>query len=158
MISFHRFSRAVPVALLAGGVMAACSNPVANRETHVVPSAIVISSDDQQLVRADRQTATGSLTVRAGTETEVLTVRFLDARDNPIDPRDEYHLRVAVAGDHAAVAEWTPVEPGGFEGRVRGIDEGSTTLLFEWVHGPVGSGHAEVSVGVDVTVTPMQAQ
>lgn len=146
-----RTQRAAAIALVAGMVVVACSNPVAPG-AHVRPAGMIIRAGADTVVHVVGTTVTGELTVQAGQQTAPLTVHFLDGAGNEITPPQGYYLNVEV--QTAGVAAWTQNTPGEFAGRLQGVAAGTTTLEFQWVHGPVGGGHVDERFSIQAVVTP----
>lgn len=126
------------------GVLAlgACDDdPVDNDDEHQEPVGLVISNGGTDLVTVNGTTVTGSLTVDAATETAHLDVEFLDDNGNRFTPdeSDEW-LRVSIADP--SVAEWEQDEPGEFGGHLHGEAAGTTSAIFDLMHGAVNSSSA----------------
>lgn len=135
---------------MAGAV--ACDNPVVETEEHD-PVAVSIRAGSTEIAYADASGFTGEIIVGPGNESQLLTVVFLDEEGDALDPDGEHVLDV-VAQD-ADVATWIPTSPGAFSGRVQGgATAGQTTFTFQWIHGPLASGHPEGEFDVRVTVSP----
>lgn len=149
MIAYRGISRAA-LAVLAVAALNACSNPVGDRDDHVTPTSLRIQEDGAEIVVASRAGAQGRVTI-VGAQSGVITVTYFDAKGQPINPGTEYHLQVESADP--SIAQWLPQQPGAFTGTISGRGLGSTTLTFQWVHGPVGTGHSEIDINVPVTVS-----
>jgi hypothetical protein len=141
--------RALLLPLAAAATVAGCGNPVSGG-SHVQPAGVVIRQGTTVLVRVLGQTFTGDLEFEAGTTSRMLTVRFLDRNGQEIDPPSGYWLNVE-SGD-PTIAEWEPTANGAFTGRINAIIAGDTYMDFLWIHGPVGGGHEDFGVRIDVTV------
>ncbi|MEQ9568739.1 MAG: hypothetical protein RLN75_01000 [Longimicrobiales bacterium] len=126
------------------GVLAlgACDDdPVGNEDEHQEPVGLVISTGGVDLVTVNGATVTGSLSVDAGQETAHLDVAFLDEDGDRFTPEDaDEWLRVTIA--NPAVAEWEQDEPGEFGGHLHGESAGTTTAVFDLMHGAVNSSSA----------------
>jgi hypothetical protein len=144
---------AMLVLLAAVVLVGACGNPVSPRDDHVEPVGITIHAGDTQLVAATRSSVEGALVVANGSQSPVLTVRFVDATGATVQPGSDYHL--AVVSSSAAVAEWQPQQPGAFTGTIAGRAVGSATLTFRWMHGRPGTGHSDLDIVVPVSVAPL---
>jgi hypothetical protein len=143
--------RPAALALAAAVLLAACDSPVGGG--HIVPNGLVVRAGTTVLAQVVGTTATGQITVAAGAETPVLTVRFLDHSGNEMAAPDGYWLRVVPA--NATVATWVPDAQGSFTGRIAGLSAGTTRLEFQWMHGSFASAHADFARSVDVVVTPL---
>ncbi len=126
------------------GVLAlgACDDdPVGNEEEHLEPVGLVISTGGVDLVTVNGATVTGSLSVDAGQETAHLDVEFLDEDGDRFTPdeADEW-LRVTIA--NPAVADFEQDTPGEFGGHLHGESAGTTTAVFDIMHGAVNSSSA----------------
>jgi hypothetical protein len=141
-----------PLLFLVAAVLTACDNPVAG-DRHVHPDGIVIRQNTTTLVRVEGQQVTGQLALSLGQQTGPLTVRFLDDDGDEIAPESGYWLRVTA---QPAIATWAPDVAGGFTGTLTGTAADVGTITFEWMHGAVGSGHADYSTGnlISLVVAP----
>ena len=123
------------------GVLAlgACDDdPVGVDDDHLEPVGLVISAGGVDLVTVNGATVTGSLTVDAGQETAHLDVEFLAENGVRFTPEDaDEWLRVTMADP--AVAGWEQDVPGEFGGHLHGESAGTTTAVFDLMHGAVGS-------------------
>ena len=151
MFSKTRRSGAAFVMLVAA--VTACNSPADTDESHIVPVGLVILQNGTEIVAGTSASVTGAITA-TGLQTQPLTVQFLNIQGQPIDPGVEYHLDVQSANSNTAT--WEPDQAGAFTGRVAIRATGTTTLRFRWMHGPVGSGHADLMVSVPVNVTLSQ--
>jgi hypothetical protein len=140
--------RAGTLAVLAAGLLGACTNPVSSG-THTQPDGVVIRQTGTVVASNTPQGVTGQLTVQAGQAGEPLSVHFVQAGEE-IAPPAGYYLDVPAT----AQAEWVPDVAGGFTGHIRGLGAGSTTLSFRWMHGAVGRGHPDATRTIPVVVTP----
>jgi len=141
-----------PRALLAvalAGAVAACDNPVGEREDHAdaVRVQVLDARSGQELASATSTAATGSLTVRAGSSRD-LFVQFLDASGRPVSASEAgFSLRGTVTSTGIARFEKTESNAG----VLTGVAVGSTSVTFELMHG----GHPDFSGrAIPVTVTP----
>ncbi len=130
------------VRMLTGTVIVALVSACAETtepDEHMEPHGLAISLGSTVLVEIDGQMVTGSLTVRAGQETDDVQVRFLDQHGDriPFD-RSEFYLEVTVADE--TVAWFEQHFPGEFGGHFHGTTVGQTTLIFSVMRGQVGSG------------------
>jgi hypothetical protein len=152
MIRIH-FRRAFGALLLATAVVA-CDNP-ADEHTDIEPTSVSIRLGTTELARATRvdQTVvtTGGITVAAGSQTQELTIVFLNDLGNPVAIGTDYHVRVQPAT--SSIATWTFTTPGGYLGRVVGVSAGNTTIGVSLFHGPLGEGHVTAGFNIPVTVT-----
>lgn len=143
------------LALTAMLGLAACDDdPVGNDEEHHEPVGMVISSGGVDLVTVNGATVTGSLSVASGQETAHLDVEFLDEDGDRFQPEDaDEWLRVTIA--NPAVADWEQDEPGEFGGHLHGESAGTTTAVFDLMHGAVNSTSAHpdyTSPGIPVVI------
>jgi hypothetical protein len=91
--------------------------------------------------------------VRAGRETGVLDVVFLDEKGAAIVPADDEYLEVTVT--YPDLATFQQGTPGAFSGRFRGLQTGGTTVVFKYKQGEVGRGKGHWnSPPIELVVTP----
>jgi hypothetical protein len=144
-------------ALVGVLALAACSNPVSSGD-HTRPLGVEVVGDGGVLIRAlaasreANPVITGQLTVQAGEQTAPLTVRFLAAGGEAIPPPQGYYLRVT--SGNPGIVTWQQATEGEFGGRLVGVGAGSSTLVFDFMHGAVGRGHSDQSFTLPVTVQP----
>ena len=131
------------VAALAAG----CDNPVKG-EVHEDPAGVSILQGTTEVARYFEGEVTGALpTVTAGQSGPLLAVVFLDHDGEPLDLGTESDLTMRARSANTNVADF---ELSGFGGRVEGVAAGSTTIIFDLMHG----NHADFStLGIPVTVT-----
>lgn len=151
-----RIRNAAPVfALVLSVIAAGCDDdPVGHEEEHLEPVGMVISAGGVDLVTVDGSTVTGSLSVANGQETAHLSVAFVDEDGDRFTPdeADEW-LRVTIAAP--TIADFEQDEAGEFGGHLHGLSVGSTTAVFEVMHGAVNSASAHpdyTSPSVPVTI------
>lgn len=137
-VRFSRFSMlAAPLMALA---LAACSNPVSS-ETHVRATGVILRAGTIDIAAAGSIGTIGPVNLAPGTQTGPITVVFVDAEGDVIQPPSGYHL--AVTSSNANVARWLPTAAGAFSGRIEGGVPGSAQLEFLYMHGRIGSGHPD---------------
>lgn len=134
---------------------AACSDdPVApDEDEHAEPEGVQLIMDGQTIASydGDAQSWTGELDAELGETTSTIEVRFVDHDGDAIHIDDDLYLEVAV--DDQSIATFDLTTPGGFMGRVTGVAEGETSVVFRLMHGEVGSGHADFeTTGVHIHV------
>jgi len=137
------------LALLAA--TACTDNPVNPGDDHPHADGMRITIGGEVVVTADGRRVNGKLTVPAGRMSQRMQVTFLDHDGDPI-PADDVFLDVVIARDDIAVFHQD--SPGGFTGRLEGVSPGTASAVFHLKHGVYPSGHSELSVAVDVVVTP----
>jgi len=84
---------------------------------------------------------TGELEVMVGEETAHIDVRFVDHDGDAIELDEDFYLEVVVEDE--GIAEFEQDTPGEFGGHLHGIAVGETDVVFQLMHGSVGSGHAD---------------
>jgi hypothetical protein len=119
---------------------------------HIRPWGMVVRQGSEVLVHARGGSLDGSLQVRAGEETPLLAVRFLDRHGTEIEPPHNYFLSIWAADPE--LLEWRTEEVGDFDGRIAGLAPGTTTLLIRWMHGTPGDDHKDRDWPVTLTVLP----
>jgi hypothetical protein len=113
---------------------------------------MVIREGTQVLVHARGGRVDGELTVRAGTESGLLSVRFLDRSGAEVVTRDPYFLQLWAADPR--LFEWRTEVVGAFDGRLAGLKPGRTIVLVRWMHGTPGDEHKDRDWPVWLTVLP----
>lgn len=129
--------------------LAGCDNPV-SQEVHTEATGIVLLLGGNEVVRVSEGVVSGGVAMTAGTQTGMLTVRFLDAEGHETEPRSGYFLEVESSAP--AVATWVPESPGAFTGRIAALAVGTAQLEFRYMHGRVGSANAHRDASAAVTV------
>ena len=133
------------IALLFGA--AACDNPVRGGDHEEAVEGVSIRNGATEVARYFEGEVTGALpNVVEGQQGPELTVVFLDHDGEPLDfsGEEEHSLRATPA--NASIATFAV---SGYGGRVSGLSEGSTTIIFDLMHGT----HADFStLGIPVTV------
>ncbi len=146
----RHFQPKLPLALLTAGllVLAACGDsamePDEDHDEHAGEvEGVTLSLGGQTLASYDGHDGewTGELGVQAGQTTGSISVQFVDDHGEAVAFDDDFHLRVDVAD--ASIAAFEQGTPGAFEGILRGVAAGNTTVTFSLVHGEVGTGHAD---------------
>ena len=132
------------VAALAAG----CDNPVKGEEHEEEAAGVSIRNGTTEVARYFDGEITGALpTVAAGQSGPLLAVVFLDHDGEPLDLGVESELTMRARPANTNIADF---ELSGFGGRVEGVAAGSTTIIFDLMHG----NHADYStLGIPVTVT-----
>jgi hypothetical protein len=131
----------------------ACTdNPVNPGDDHAHADGMEITIGGEVVVAAEGGQVDGRLTVQAGRMSPRMQVTFLDHDGEPISVGDDVFLDVVIARDDIAVFHQDT--PGGFTGRLEGVSPGTASAVFQLKHGAYPSGHSELSVAVDVVVTP----
>ncbi len=144
--SFAAFSVPIILSLLIGacGSDGPASPP---RSRGDVAQVRVVAGNISVAMATDVLTA-GSVALLPGAEAFV-RIEFLDRVGNPIVPLAGEFLQVEIADP--TVGEWRPDAAGGFEGHLRGLMAGTTTIRFKLMSGTVGSGDA-VAVFVPLAI------
>ena len=144
--SLRRARRLAAMMSLVAAV-AACDNPVTPGQHEEEVHGLSIVEGETEVARYFEGEITGELPdVVAGQEGPVLTLIFLDHDGDAIDVGSEEGVSLRARPTNAAIADF---EVDGFAGRVQGVAEGSTTIVFDLMHG----GHADFSsLGFPVTV------
>lgn len=123
---------------------AACGDdsPTGPGHDHSEPAGMVAELDGATVVsvNAARQ-VTGSFAVAAGEETGHIHVHLLDEDGDELEIGSGYWLRITSA--NPAVATIEQHEPGEFEFHLVGVGAGSTTLVFDLMHGTYPNGHTD---------------
>lgn len=127
--------------LLALGTLVAlgaCDSDPVGTEDHIDPIGIVIVSGGNDLVTVTGLNIIGAILVEEGGQTDPLSIEFIDRDGNRFVPTeaDEW-LRVTVT--HPDLGRWVADSPEGWSGTIQGLQNGSTTVRFELMHGAVGS-------------------
>lgn len=136
-------------ALSIVAILAACDNPV-HSEHHEDAAGVRVTLSGA--VVAESQGATVVVnnlpSVGVGAETGLLQVSFLAEDGDVIDLSGEADFSLAVVFANPAVATFQTA--GAYDGRIRGLQAGATTVQFELRHGS----HADfTSRPFDITVT-----
>ena len=145
--SVRRVRRVVGMISLLAAV-AACDNPVTPGGHEEEAHGVSILLGDTEVARYFEGEVTGVLpAVAAGAEGALLTVVFLDHDGEALDLEHEEEISLRARSANADVADF---EVSGFGGRVQGLSAGSTTIIFDLMHGD----HADFStLGIPVTIT-----
>ncbi len=128
----------LPFALLTAGILAlsACESATEPEEYHAeeVEGAILVLSG-QTIASYDGHDDewTGEPEVEPGEETAHITVRFVDHDMDPIQFDEDFYLEVEVEDE--SIAEFEQDTPGEFGGRLHGVAEGDTEIVFRLMHG-----------------------
>lgn len=140
-------SRAMVVLALAA-FAAACSDSTLAPFGHLDVAGMLIRANGQQLVRVDNNgKVTGSLSVRAGSESPYLEVVFLDSKGNPIERETGLDMEVTVG--HEDIAVFNQNIPGEFGGRLEGKAVGRTFARFSILQ----DGRSQWGEVVEISVT-----
>ena len=133
------------ISLLAA--VAACDNPVTPGEHEEEVHGVSILQGDTEVARYLEGEVSGALpAVAAGTTGPLLTVVFLDHDGEPLAVGDEEGVSLRARSQNTSVAHFDVTD---FGGRVVGVAAGTTTIIFDLMHG----GHADFSsLGIPVTV------
>ena len=122
---------------------AACSSDPTGIDDHSEPEGVELVMNGTVIAayEGDPPTWTGEMEVDAGTETLHISVYFLDHDGDRITFDADYYLEVEV-GDES-IAEFEQDTPGEFGGRLHGLAQGVTDVVFSLMHGAIGSGHSD---------------
>jgi hypothetical protein len=144
--------RLLPLLPLLGALtFVGCDDDPILEEDHSAPAVVEISLGDVVVARAFAGSSTGFVGAQLDQETAVLTFTFLDDESALVVPGDDEYLEVIISDE--GVATFEPTAPGGFEGRFRGRAIGETTAEIRFMHGSLGSGHADfVSHPVNIII------
>ena len=136
---------AAMISLLAA--VAACDNPVTPGEHEEEVHGVSILQGDTEVARYLEGEVSGALpAVAAGTTGPLLTIVFLDHDGQPVAVGDEEGVSLRARSQNTSIADFEVTD---FGGRVVGVAAGSTTIIFDLMHG----GHADFStLGIPVTV------
>lgn len=148
-----RFSISIGAAAFAALLLLGCSkekNPVSDHETHTRAVGCVIKLNEVELVRAEKGTVTGALSIKARVESPVMQF-YLIAEDGDLFQPVEEEYVFAWESKHPEIADAVQYQMDGrWAFRLKGFAAGNTTLTFKVLHGD----HADfVSLEVPVTVT-----
>lgn len=130
-----------------------CDSDSSTDETHPDPARVQIESAGTALANASEINSAGNLIVAEGVEYSVEAV-FLNEDGTLFDHGSNEFLEVQV--ENESVARWVVDSPGSFSGKLQGLSEGTTSIVFRLMHGTVGSSsaHADfVSRPIEVVVT-----
>ena len=144
--------RRVTAVLAFVALTMACDNPTTPHEEHEEPAGLAVFAGTNEILRAIDGEITGALPeVEVGTESEVLTVVFLDDHGDALDLAGESDMYLRARPANTAVATWDGT---GYTGRIVGEAAGATTIEFELMHGePPSGGHPDfTSLALDVVV------
>ena len=146
-----RRSGAIGAALVAA-LAAGCDNPVRGEPHEEEVAGVSIRQGTTEVARYFDGAVTGALpTTAAGAHSATLTVVFLDEEGHALDLSGESDHYLRARSANTAVADF---EVSGWGGQVHGESAGSTTIIFDLMHGTPPSGHADFStLGIPVTVT-----
>ena len=129
----------------------ACSSSTSvEEEEHADAEGLTLTVNGVEIVRVEEGAATGEITVEAGEETALITLRFLDHDGDEFQPTDEeFALDVAIGDESIAEFEQHD-EDGKWAFHIHGEAAGSTEATFSLLHGD----HADFeSAPVTITVT-----
>lgn len=142
-------SRRAVAALSIAALLAVCDNPVRSEHhedaagVRVTLSGVVVAESQGATVVVNNLPSVG-----VGAETGLLQVRFLAEDGDVIDLSGEADFSLAVVFANPSVAAFQAA--GAYDGRIRGLQAGTTTVQFELRHG----NHADfTSRPFDITVT-----
>ncbi len=144
--SLRRARRLAAMISLVAAV-AACDNPVTPDQHEEEVEGVAILQGETEVARYFEGEITGELPeVVAGQEGPLLTLVFLDHDGEAVDVGAEEGVSLRARSANTDIAAF---EVSGFGGRVQGVAEGATTIIFDLMHG----GHADFStLGFPVTV------
>jgi hypothetical protein len=144
--SLRRARRLAAMMSLVAAV-AACDNPVTPDHHEEDVHGVSILQGETEVARYFEGEISGELPdVAAGEEGPLLTIVFLDHDGEAVDVEAEEGVSLRARTANAEIADFEVV---GFAGRVQGVAEGATTIIFDLMHG----GHADFStLGFPVTV------
>ena len=137
-------ARASVAACAAGWLaVAACAEDPTDVHVDAAIEGVELVMGGATIASWDRAagTWTGTLNVGVGQETALVQVVFLDHDGEEIVFDLEHYLEVTVADE--SVAAFEQASPGGFAGRLRGAQAGSTTVTFMLMHGVFPTGHLD---------------
>jgi len=150
-LSFKYLIVAVALATLIFG----CDkdNPVDDdtHSEHAEAVGLVITQNSSEIVRYESGTVTGKITVKAGAETPLLFVQFIDEHDGDLFTPDIEHHSLAFTVSNAAIAEAIQTAKDGLgKFYIQGKTAGNTTVEIKILH----EDHADfVSAPIPVEVT-----
>lgn len=132
---------ALGVSVAGALALGACSDPAGLE--HTEPEGVELELNGMVIASYDGATGswTGEMAVDEGQETAHIDVHFLDEDGDRITPDSDNYLEVEV--DDETIAEFEQDTPGEFGGHLHGIAAGTTEVVFRFMHGAVGSGHAD---------------
>lgn len=127
-------------------------NPVSDHDhgEHTRAVGCVIKLNENELVRAEKNKVTGSLSVKQRTETPAMQF-YLIAEDGDLFQPTEQEYVFAWESKHPEIADIVQYQIDGRWGfRIKGFQAGNTVFIFKVLHGD----HADfVSLDIPVTVT-----
>jgi hypothetical protein len=112
-----------------------------HEEEHVDRVELVSGGTTLAGWEAESDAWTGSLAVGVGLQTALVDVVFFDHDGEAIAFDPDHYLEVVVAD--GSVAAFEQDGPGAFSGRLRGLQAGATSIIFNLKHGVLPVGHLE---------------
>jgi hypothetical protein len=128
-------------------------NPVDedNHGEHAEAVGLVISQSGAEIVRYENGTVTGKISVAAGEETPLLSVKFIDEHDSELfTPEGEHHSLGWTIADESIAEVEKHEEDGEWMFHIKGKITGNTTIEIKIMH----EDHADfVSAPIPIEVT-----
>ncbi len=133
-----------------------CSNPAGTgEEEHLVPVGAVLFLNGQEIARSENETGNveGNITVPAGEETALITIRFIAEDGELFQPQSpEFSLGFGEEIDTSIAEVEQHAEDGKWRFHIVGISEGETELVLQLQHGEdLHSDFATLPVPIIVT-------
>lgn len=118
---------------------------------HAEAVGLVITQSGAEIVRYENGTVTGEITVKAGEETPLLSVKFIDEHDGDLFTPEEDHYSLGWTIADEAIAELEQHdEDGKWKFHIHGKSAGNTTIEIKIMH----EDHADfVSLPIPIQVT-----
>lgn len=133
--------------LLALAALTACDDDSTGPENRQVPIQVRVESNGLSLATATEFSNLGTeLPVAVGVRPDYEIVFLVEDEQAsapvPYTPASDEYLDVTVA--NTAIARWETDTPGSFIGGIRGVSQGTTTVVFRLVRGVPGAANGTV--------------
>ncbi len=141
----QRYRRVALALSMAGAIaLVGCGDDPVGPDEHGDAAAVNLVMNGTMIASFSFATNawTGEMDVDVGTETPHISVDFVDADGDVIVYDSDFYLEVVVSDE--AIAEFEQDTPGEFGGHLHGNAVGETDVVFQLMHGAIGSGHADL--------------
>ena len=128
--------------LVALAAVTACDDDSTGPENRQVPIQVRVESNGLSLATATEFSNLGTELPVAVGEIVFLVEDEQASSPVPYTPASDEYLDVTVA--NTAIARWETDTPGAFTGGIRGVSQGTTTVVFRLMRGVPGSTNGSV--------------
>lgn len=112
-------------------------------EVYSEPFSVEITSEFGNVISTATRALTSSPIFLQSGGSEVVEFVFLNEAGNLITPLSGEFVEIQITNE--AIGTWTPDQPGGFTGTLRGLAPGTTELVVRYMYGGVNSSDAKAS-------------